>query len=174
MRVSQGYRLCLTDRDTECAGGGTDRTAESGPEAEWKESHFPHEVKSMKFQTDPLPRIRQITRRNRGISLAKVIVELNLFLVGWLPATASRRVNLNSNAWTAGCAANCAAIAANNARGASRSLGFSSGSALHGPCASCDLFGEGLVAFIRDPLRASASETACATGLSSARQPEIP
>ena len=29
-------------------------------------------------------RIRQITRRNRGVSLAKVIVELNLFLVGWI------------------------------------------------------------------------------------------
>jgi RNA-directed DNA polymerase len=29
-------------------------------------------------------KIRQITRRNRGDSLAKVIVELNLFLVGWL------------------------------------------------------------------------------------------
>ena len=29
-------------------------------------------------------RIRQITRRNRGVSLAKVMVELNLFLVGWV------------------------------------------------------------------------------------------
>jgi len=29
-------------------------------------------------------RIRQITRRNRGVSLARVIVELNLFLVGWI------------------------------------------------------------------------------------------
>jgi RNA-directed DNA polymerase len=29
-------------------------------------------------------RIRQITRRNRGVSLAQVIVELNLFLVGWI------------------------------------------------------------------------------------------
>jgi RNA-directed DNA polymerase len=29
-------------------------------------------------------KIRQITRRNRGVSLAQVIVELNLFLVGWL------------------------------------------------------------------------------------------
>ena len=29
-------------------------------------------------------RIRQITRRNRGISLAQVIVELNRFLVGWI------------------------------------------------------------------------------------------
>ena len=29
-------------------------------------------------------KIRQITRRNRGVSLAKVIGELNLFLVGWL------------------------------------------------------------------------------------------
>ncbi|HEX5285008.1 MAG TPA: group II intron reverse transcriptase/maturase [Bryocella sp.] len=29
-------------------------------------------------------KIRQITRRNRGVSLARVIVELNLFLVGWL------------------------------------------------------------------------------------------
>ena len=29
-------------------------------------------------------RIRQITGRNRGISLAQVIVELNLFLIGWL------------------------------------------------------------------------------------------
>jgi RNA-directed DNA polymerase len=29
-------------------------------------------------------RIRQITRRNRGVSLAPVIVELNRFLVGWL------------------------------------------------------------------------------------------
>jgi len=29
-------------------------------------------------------KIRQITRRNRGVSLAKVIVELNLFLIGWL------------------------------------------------------------------------------------------
>src|SRR3989449_11052743 len=29
-------------------------------------------------------KIRQITRRNRGVSLARVIVELNLFLVGWI------------------------------------------------------------------------------------------
>ena len=29
-------------------------------------------------------KIRQITRRNRGVSLAQVIVELNLFLVGWV------------------------------------------------------------------------------------------
>ena len=29
-------------------------------------------------------KIRQITRRSRGVSLAKVIVELNLFLIGWL------------------------------------------------------------------------------------------
>jgi RNA-directed DNA polymerase len=29
-------------------------------------------------------KIRQITRRNRGVSLAQVIVELNSFLVGWL------------------------------------------------------------------------------------------
>ena len=29
-------------------------------------------------------RIRQITPRNRGVSLARVIVELNLFLVGWI------------------------------------------------------------------------------------------
>lgn len=29
-------------------------------------------------------KIRQITRRNRGVSLARVIVELNLFLIGWL------------------------------------------------------------------------------------------
>lgn len=29
-------------------------------------------------------KIRQITRRNRGVSLAQVIVELNLFLIGWL------------------------------------------------------------------------------------------
>jgi RNA-directed DNA polymerase len=29
-------------------------------------------------------RIRQITRRNRGVSLAQAIAELNLFLVGWL------------------------------------------------------------------------------------------
>jgi RNA-directed DNA polymerase len=29
-------------------------------------------------------RIRQITRRNRGVSFAQVIIELNLFLVGWL------------------------------------------------------------------------------------------
>jgi Group II intron, maturase-specific domain len=29
-------------------------------------------------------RIRRITRRNRGVSLARMIVELNLFLVGWI------------------------------------------------------------------------------------------
>jgi RNA-directed DNA polymerase len=29
-------------------------------------------------------KIRQITRRNRGVSLAQVIVELNLFRIGWL------------------------------------------------------------------------------------------
>jgi RNA-directed DNA polymerase len=29
-------------------------------------------------------KIRQITRRNRGVSLAKVIAELNSFLIGWL------------------------------------------------------------------------------------------
>src|SRR5271157_867702 len=29
-------------------------------------------------------RIREITRRNRGVSLVRVIVELNLFLIGWL------------------------------------------------------------------------------------------
>jgi RNA-directed DNA polymerase len=29
-------------------------------------------------------KVRQITRRNRGVSLARVIVELNLFLVGWI------------------------------------------------------------------------------------------
>ena len=29
-------------------------------------------------------KIRQITRRNRGVSLAQVIVELNLFLTGWV------------------------------------------------------------------------------------------
>ena len=29
-------------------------------------------------------KIRQITRRNRGVSLAQVIAELNLFLVGWI------------------------------------------------------------------------------------------
>ena len=29
-------------------------------------------------------KVRQITRRNRGVSLAQVIIELNLFLVGWL------------------------------------------------------------------------------------------
>jgi RNA-directed DNA polymerase len=29
-------------------------------------------------------KIRQITRRNRGVSLAQVMVELNLFLVGWI------------------------------------------------------------------------------------------
>ena len=29
-------------------------------------------------------KIRQITRRNRGVSLVRVIVELNLFLVGWI------------------------------------------------------------------------------------------
>lgn len=29
-------------------------------------------------------KIRQITRRNRGVSLAQVIVEINLFLVGWI------------------------------------------------------------------------------------------
>jgi RNA-directed DNA polymerase len=29
-------------------------------------------------------RVRQITRRNRGMSLVQVIVELNLFLIGWV------------------------------------------------------------------------------------------
>jgi RNA-directed DNA polymerase len=29
-------------------------------------------------------KIRQITRRTRGVSLAQVMVELNLFLVGWI------------------------------------------------------------------------------------------
>lgn len=29
-------------------------------------------------------KIRQITRRNRGVSLAQVIIELNLFLTGWI------------------------------------------------------------------------------------------
>lgn len=29
-------------------------------------------------------KVRQITRRNRGVSFAQVIIELNLFLVGWL------------------------------------------------------------------------------------------
>jgi RNA-directed DNA polymerase len=29
-------------------------------------------------------KVRQITRRNRGVSLAQVMVELNLFLVGWI------------------------------------------------------------------------------------------
>jgi RNA-directed DNA polymerase len=29
-------------------------------------------------------RIREITRRNRGASLARVLVELNLFFIGWL------------------------------------------------------------------------------------------
>jgi RNA-directed DNA polymerase len=29
-------------------------------------------------------RVRQITRRNRGVSLVQVIVELNLFLIGWV------------------------------------------------------------------------------------------
>jgi len=29
-------------------------------------------------------KVRQTTRRNRGVSLAQVIVELNLFLVGWI------------------------------------------------------------------------------------------
>src|SRR5438045_8680240 len=29
-------------------------------------------------------KVRQITRRNRGVSFAQVIVELNLFLVGWI------------------------------------------------------------------------------------------
>jgi RNA-directed DNA polymerase len=38
----------------------------------------PHSVKRAK------ERIRQITRRNRGVSFAQVIVELNLFLIGWL------------------------------------------------------------------------------------------
>lgn len=29
-------------------------------------------------------KVRQITRRNRGVSLVQVIVELNLFLIGWI------------------------------------------------------------------------------------------
>ena len=37
--------------------------------------------KSVKRAKD---RVRQITRRNRGVSLAQVIVELNSFLVGWV------------------------------------------------------------------------------------------
>jgi RNA-directed DNA polymerase len=37
--------------------------------------------KSVKRAKD---KIRQITRRNRGVSLAQVIKELNLFLVGWV------------------------------------------------------------------------------------------
>ena len=37
--------------------------------------------KSVKRAKD---KIRQITRRNRGVSLAQVMVELNLFLVGWI------------------------------------------------------------------------------------------
>jgi Group II intron, maturase-specific domain len=39
---------------------------------------------SPKSVTRAKEKIRQITRRNRGVSLAQVIVELNLFLVGWL------------------------------------------------------------------------------------------
>jgi RNA-directed DNA polymerase len=39
---------------------------------------------SPKSVTRAKEKIRQITRRNRGVSFAQVIVQLNLFLVGWL------------------------------------------------------------------------------------------
>ncbi|MGI8741759.1 MAG: group II intron maturase-specific domain-containing protein, partial [Bryobacteraceae bacterium] len=40
--------------------------------------------RSLKSVTRAKEKIRQITRRNRGVSLAQVIVELNFFLVGRL------------------------------------------------------------------------------------------
>lgn len=39
---------------------------------------------SPKSVTRAKEKIKQITRRNRGVSFAQVIVELNLFLVGWI------------------------------------------------------------------------------------------
>ena len=76
-------------------------------------------------------KIRQITRRNRGVSLARGIVELNL--CSWLDGsstTAMRPVGLTSNAWTNGFGESCAAIVSNNASAASPSLDSSSAWAL--------------------------------------------
>jgi len=67
-------------------------------------------------------KIRQITRRNRGVSLAQVIVELNRFLVDGCSTTAWRHVGLNFNVWTIGFGGNCVAIASNSAKGARPSL----------------------------------------------------
>src|SRR5437016_6995199 len=59
-------------------------------------------------------KIRQITRRNRGGSLARVIIELNLFLVGWITYYCYAPVGLNSCAWTNGFGESCAAIVSSN------------------------------------------------------------
>jgi RNA-directed DNA polymerase len=56
--------------------------------------------KSVKRAQD---KIRQITRRNRGVSLAQVILELNLFLVGWITYyryAACRAELLRLDEWT--------------------------------------------------------------------------
>ncbi len=62
-------------------------------------------AKSMERAQD---RIREITRRNRGVSFEQLVRELNSFLTGWV--TYFRYAKAKGWAiWAVGSAANCAA-----------------------------------------------------------------
>src|SRR5207245_1641280 len=71
-------------------------------------------------------KIRQITRRNRGVSLARVIVELNLFLVGWMIYYRNAACRFDLQCLDEWFGESCAAIVSNNASAGSPSLASSS------------------------------------------------
>ena len=53
-------------------------------------------------------RIREITRRNRGISLERMISELNSFLTGWVDVTSAMPARRRtSSGWTSGSGGSC-------------------------------------------------------------------
>jgi hypothetical protein len=70
-------------------------------------------------------KIRQITSRSRGVSFAQVIVELNLFLVGWIVYYRFAAFRGELTRMTSGFGAGCAATASSSANAASPSPGYS-------------------------------------------------
>ena len=64
-------------------------------------------------------RIRQITRRTRGISLSRMIAELNAYLVGWVTYFRSARLaRATCSASTHGCVEGCAVCGSSSAKAA--------------------------------------------------------
>ena len=60
-------------------------------------------------------RLRQITKRNRAVSLAQMIGEANTYLAGWVTYFRHAARTANCAALMAGCAANCAAYGSSSA-----------------------------------------------------------